>query len=205
MIQTEKKENKKKSPKITPAPTPEITPTPSELSAEEEKIKHLESQLSELKKWKEENLHKLADQLNHLKAIEERKAREIKEVENYGKQKLLTKIVDFIVNLESRVVKAMRDYPDPQGIVLSQAEGIEITLNNLKKDLEKEGVREIPIKVGESLRDSLLHKCKEQVSSKKPPGTILEVVEKGYLLHDRVIRPAEVKISKLETEKSKKN
>ncbi|MCE8159003.1 MAG: nucleotide exchange factor GrpE [Candidatus Moeniiplasma glomeromycotorum] len=197
MIQTEKKENKKKSPKITPAPTPEITPTPSELSAEEEKVKHLESQLSELKKWKEENLRKLADQLNHLKAIEERKAREIKEVENYGKQRLLTKIINFLVNLESRVLKAMRDYPDPQGIVLNQAEGIEIALNNLKKDLEKEGVREIEIKPRVDLLNSRLHESIVEVENKKlPVRTILEVVEKGYLLHDRVIRTAKVKISK---------
>jgi hypothetical protein len=51
MSQAEKKENKKKSPKITPIPTPEATPAPPEpTQVEEEKIKHLESELVQLKK-----------------------------------------------------------------------------------------------------------------------------------------------------------
>ena len=212
MSKKEKKEIPEKISKINPEVkvSPSISPLPEKkegeekLKEKEEKIIQLESQLSELKKWKEDNLHKLAHQLNQLRELEEWKKKEIKEIERYGKQKLLTKIINFVVNLESRVLKAMRKYPDPQGIVLSQAEGIEISLDNLKKDLEKEGVQEISIQVGSDLWNSNFHKCAEQVNSKKPPGTILEVVEKGYLLHERVIHPSEVKISKLETEKTKK-
>ncbi|MCE8162693.1 MAG: nucleotide exchange factor GrpE [Candidatus Moeniiplasma glomeromycotorum] len=199
MNRKEKEESSKKPSKITPK-----TKTNASLPEEAEKIKEkelkitqLEKEISELKKWKEDNLWKLANQLNQLREIEEWKKKEIAEIEKYGKQKLLTKIADFLVNLESRVVKAMRDYPDPQGVVVSHAEGIEIALDNLKKDLEKEGVREIAIKTGVDLWNSSLQECAEQVVNKKlPPGTVLEVVEKGYLFHERVLRTAKVKISK---------
>jgi len=53
------------------------------------------------------------------------------------------------------------------------------------------------IKPRVDLLNGRFHEGVDQVSnSKLPTGTILEVVEKGYLFHERVLRTAKVKISK---------
>ena len=65
------------------------------------------------------------------------------------------------------------------------------------KNLEKEGVQEMVIKVGADTWNSYLHELVEEVADDQlPTGTITELAEKGYLLHGQVLRPAKVKISK---------
>ncbi|KLL01639.1 MAG: heat shock protein [Mycoplasmataceae bacterium RC_NB112A] len=199
MNSKEKAENPKKTSKVNPKAKiiPPLSEEIEKLKEKEQKITQLEAELAEIKKWKEENLHELADQVNRLREMEEYKKIEIIEIERYGKQKLLAKIVDFLINLESQVIRTMREHLDPQGIIKSQADGIEITLDNLKKDLEKEGLHEMKIKLGIDLRNPKYHKSLGEVTDKKlPVGTITEVIKKGYLLHERVLRYAEVKTSK---------
>jgi|ETNmetMinimDraft_2_1059921.scaffolds.fasta_scaffold163451_2 molecular chaperone GrpE len=57
-----------------------------------------------------------------------------------------------------------------------------------------EGLEEIEAK-GESFNPET-HEALEQVDSEEEIGRVVEVVEKGYLLNDKVIRPAKVKVSK---------
>ena len=75
--------------------------------------------------------------------------------------------------------------------------GIEMMRNNLWKNLENEGVKEMEIKLGSDVWNSYLHELVEEVADDKlPEGTVTEVKEKGYMLHDQVLQPAKVKISK---------
>jgi len=73
--------------------------------------------------------------------------------------------------------------------------GIEITLKQLRGALEKASVKEISAGPGERF-DPHRHQAMAAVPSEADPNTVVSVLQKGYLLHDRVIRPALVTVAK---------
>jgi molecular chaperone GrpE len=73
-------------------------------------------------------------------------------------------------------------------------EGVALTLKLLEQAFEKYSIRELN-PAGEKF-DPHLHQAMTMVESEGPPNTVMQVMQKGYLLHDRVLRPALVVVSK---------
>jgi molecular chaperone GrpE len=76
-------------------------------------------------------------------------------------------------------------------------EGVEITARQLDSVFEKFAIKAIN-PVGEKF-DPHRHQAISQVASDQEPNTVVAVLQKGYLLHDRVIRPALVTVAKAPT------
>jgi molecular chaperone GrpE len=72
--------------------------------------------------------------------------------------------------------------------------GVELTLRQLKSVFEKFNVAEI-YPVGQKF-DPHRHQAISTMESDADPNTVIKVLQKGYLLHDRVIRPALVIVAK---------
>jgi molecular chaperone GrpE len=73
--------------------------------------------------------------------------------------------------------------------------GVELTLKQLRAALEKSSIREIDPRPGERF-DPHRHQAMAAVESDGEPNTIVSVLQKGYRLHDRVLRPALVSVAK---------
>ena len=73
--------------------------------------------------------------------------------------------------------------------------GIEFTLKQLKATLEKASIKEINPAAGDRF-DPHWHQAMAAVPSEADPNTIVTVMQKGYALHDRVLRPALVTVAK---------
>lgn len=73
-------------------------------------------------------------------------------------------------------------------------EGVELTARQLNSVFEKFAIREI-VPLGEKF-DPHRHQAISQVESDQEPNTVVAVLQKGYLLHDRVLRPALVMVAK---------
>jgi molecular chaperone GrpE len=77
--------------------------------------------------------------------------------------------------------------------------GVELTLRQLKAALEKAGIREVDPKPGERF-DPHRHQAMAAVEAPsgeiREPNTVVAVMQKGYLLHERVLRPALVTVAK---------
>jgi molecular chaperone GrpE len=73
--------------------------------------------------------------------------------------------------------------------------GVEITLKQLRSVLDKSSIREIEPKAGERF-DPHRHQAMAAVETQAEPNTVVSVLQKGYSLHDRVLRPALVTIAK---------
>ena len=77
--------------------------------------------------------------------------------------------------------------------------GVELTLRQLRGALEKSGVREVAPAAGERFDP---HRHQAMAAVEPPPGetrepnTVVTTMQKGYLLHDRVLRPALVTVAK---------
>jgi molecular chaperone GrpE len=74
-------------------------------------------------------------------------------------------------------------------------EGVRATLRVLTRTLERFGVRPIEA-LGERFDPSMHEAIMEVNDPSQPPGTIIQVVEDGYTINDRLLRPARVVVSK---------
>ncbi len=72
--------------------------------------------------------------------------------------------------------------------------GMELTLKQLSSVFEKFNIKEID-PVGEKF-DAHQHQAIGMLESEQEPNTVVSVMQKGYLLHDRVLRPAMVMVAK---------
>ena len=82
----------------------------------------------------------------------------------------------------------------PNATIETLKDGVELTLKNLNAAFDKERIVEID-PVGEKY-DPHRHQAITLIESGEPPGTIVQVFQKGYLLQDRVLRPALVAVAK---------
>lgn len=73
--------------------------------------------------------------------------------------------------------------------------GVYMVRSQLADILKKRGVSEISLKVGDKFDPSFAEAIAE-AESDHPAGTIIEEIEKGYKLHDKVLRPVRVKVAK---------
>ena len=73
--------------------------------------------------------------------------------------------------------------------------GVELTLRQLQSALEKSSIRDIDPKPGERF-DPHRHQAMAAVEAAAEPNTIVSVMQKGYRLHDRVLRTALVTVAK---------
>jgi molecular chaperone GrpE len=78
--------------------------------------------------------------------------------------------------------------------VESFKEGVELTAKQLAQVFEKFSIKEVS-PMGEKF-DPHRHQAISQVAAPGEPNTVVMVLQKGYLLHDRVLRPALVTVSK---------
>jgi molecular chaperone GrpE len=72
--------------------------------------------------------------------------------------------------------------------------GVELTLRQMKAALEKQSIAEISPAAGERF-DPHRHQAIAVVPAQGEPNTVVSVMQKGYRLHDRVLRPALVSVS----------
>ena len=82
----------------------------------------------------------------------------------------------------------------PNASIESLKAGVELTLRQVTSAFDKINLKEIN-PLGEKL-DPHLHQAMNLVDSKEPANTVVAVLQKGYQLHDRVVRPALVSVSR---------
>jgi molecular chaperone GrpE len=82
--------------------------------------------------------------------------------------------------------------------------GVQLTLKQLTEALEKSSIRPIEPKPGERF-DPHRHQAMAAVEAESEANTVVSVMQKGYSLHDRVLRPALVTVAKAKVENGGEN
>jgi molecular chaperone GrpE len=119
------------------------------------------------------------------------------ELLKYGNEKLILEILPIIDNLELALKHASDNINE--GLI----QGVEITLKELNKALEKFGLRVIEAD-GKPFDPSLHHAMMQIDRDDIEENTIVEEFRKGYILEDKVLRPSYVAVSKRPDKKLKK-
>ncbi len=151
-------------------------------------------QLQEELKAREEEIKGLNDRLLRLQAefenYKKRTTREKSELLQYANDEMSKEMLRTVDNLES-ALKHAREIGQAESIT----EGIEMTLRQLLKSLERFGVSGFN-SLGEKF-DPNRHEAMLQVeSADHEPNTIVDEAQKGYFLRDRLLRPAQVTVTR---------
>ena len=153
----------------------------------------------ETKDLKDQLLRSLAENEN----LRKRTAKEIEQIKKYGHISLLRDFLNVVDNME-RAVKSSTSDKKSETSVKNLIDGIEIVLKEMKFLLDKNQIKKIE-PLYEKFDYNFHQAMFEAPSSDYEEGLIIEVIQPGYLLHDRLIRPAMVGVSKGEmVEKEKK-
>ena len=132
----------------------------------------------------------LADAENSRKRGE----RDRREAEQYGGSKLARDMLPVYDNLR-RALDAASDEQRMQASAL--IEGVELTLRELLKVLTKHGVTPIIPEIGDAFDPQQHQAMFEAALPGTKAGEIIQVMTEGFLLHDRLLRPAQVGVSSM--------
>lgn len=139
-------------------------------------------------------ISELENQLLRTKAdmenMRRRQERELAEAHKYSVGDIVRRLLEVVDNLE----RALSQKAEGEGVAALYT-GVELTLKLLQGTLEKYGVKVID-PVGAPFNPDLHEAMTMQESTEHAPGTVLTVLQKGYQLHDRLLRPALVVVSK---------
>jgi molecular chaperone GrpE len=150
-----------------------------EVKEKNEKIEEMDAEIDDLLS----RLQRLqADFVNYRKRSQREKA----EMTDRGKVKLCSSLLPVIDNFE-RALKAEDGQDDFY-------QGVEMIYNQLLKSFADQGIEEI-LAEGEEFNPEYHEAIMRVESEEYAEGTVIEVVQKGFSLDDRVIRPAMVKVA----------
>ena len=145
----------------------------------------LEKLKAEVEEWKNSFLRKQAEFQNFTK----RKEKEVEELKKFSSEKIITQFLGSLDNLE-RAIESSVESKDFDSLL----QGVEMIVRNLKDIMSGEDVEEIPTEG--AFNPEYHHAVGVEASEDKKEDEIVKVLQKGYMMKGKVIRPAMVIVCK---------
>jgi molecular chaperone GrpE len=144
----------------------------------------IEALKGELEQLKAQSLLERADLENQRKRL----ARDVDNARRFANERLLGELLPLFDSMEAGLANAAQNDP--------LRAGLELTLKQLHTIAEKNGLSEIAPAAGDSF-DPERHQAMSVVEAAGvPPGAVAQTFQKGYVLNDRLLRPALVVVAK---------
>jgi molecular chaperone GrpE len=176
-------------------PAAKLAETPpmdeAETSAEMEAA-ILEGELSALRAERDELRDRFMRVLADAENSRKRGERDRREAEQYGGSKLARDMLPVYDNLRRALDAATEDHRSQAAALI---EGVELTLRELLNVLTKHGVSPIVPEMGDQFDPQMHQAMFEAPVPGTKAGQIIQVMTEGFLLHDRLLRPAQVGVS----------
>lgn len=153
-------------------------------------VEELEGKLQETETQAQEYYDRFLRVSADFENYKKRAQREIEEFRKYANESLIKDLLNVIDNLERAIDHSGEERNEDQ-----IAAGLDLTVKELHKILNKFHVKTI-LSLGKpfdpNFHQAMLHKEDDD----HPENTVIEEMQKGYLMHDRLLRPAMVVVSK---------
>lgn len=157
-------------------------------TAPDDEVQVLRQQLTEAQVEARENYERFLRERAELENFKRRMQREKADALRFATEPLIRELLPVVDNLERAVEHATADGQ-------SLLDGVRLVLKSLVDVLDRHGVKRIDA-VGESF-DPSRHEAMAQVeSTEHEPNQVVEQHHRGYVLHDRLLRPALVTVSR---------
>jgi molecular chaperone GrpE len=120
-----------------------------------------------------------------------RTTREMRDVVRFANEKLFKELLFVVDNLERAIDAVEKDNADDDPLL----QGVRLTLAEVEKILERNHVT--PIKaLGQTFDPNFHQAMMQEETEEQPANIVIKEMQKGYVLHDRLLRPAMVVVSK---------
>lgn len=149
----------------------------------------LQTQVEEKTREAAENFDKWLRSVAELENFKKRTQKEKADLLKFGNESLLKALLPVLDNLE-RAINHGRKAEEKSSLL----EGVEITYKQFLNILERFGIK--PISAAGEVFDPEKHEAISQEQSDQEPNRVISEVEKGYVYHDRLLRPSKVIVSK---------
>ena len=183
--------------------TVETNSTPEEESNLEEsngetKENLADSQEKKIAELNDKVLRLLAENQN----VRKNQEKEKEDILKYGSFNFASQILNLTDNLDRAfsIFKNNEKFKDKEFLEITN--GIELIEKELSSTLEKNNITYIDCL--NKKFDPNFHQALSEIDSEKNPGTVVEEVQKGYMLHDRLLRPSLVNVAKSSKKEEKK-
>ncbi|WP_246612024.1 nucleotide exchange factor GrpE [Candidatus Schneideria nysicola] len=158
-------------------------------SSDKDRIAELEKEIHEIQKREHESLLRTRAELEN---IRKRSLLEIEKVHKFSLERFISELLPVIDSLERTLEISNKMENNKQSSII---EGIELTLKSFLDTMKKFGL-DIIDKVNIPFNPQI-HEAINTIESKEyQPNSVIKMIQKGYLLHNRLIRPAMVTVSK---------
>ncbi|MGF6428703.1 MULTISPECIES: nucleotide exchange factor GrpE [Bradyrhizobium] len=174
------------------APTGEPVVSKPYIMPDEPEAGSAEALTKELAEARDRTLRTLAEMEN----LRQRTRREVADAKTYGITGFARDVLDIADNLQralDAVPAETKEAADPG--LKALLEGVELTERSLLNALEKNGVKKFD-PIGEKFDPNFQQAMFEVPDPSVPSGTVVQVVQAGYMIGERILRPALVGVSK---------
>ncbi len=190
-IETDSKEAKNKE-----AETEQTTPDEEAINGEEDPMKALEAKFEAKEKEAEENYDRLLRLSAEFENYKKRSSREIEEFRKFANQSLIKEMLSVVDNLEL----AMNSTDGHKAIDKDLLQGLEMTHREILKVFEKFNVKPIDAK-GQPFDPTFHEAVMQEETNDYAKNTVINEMQRGYMIHDRLLRPSMVVVAKPREEK----
>jgi len=150
----------------------------------------LKQQAEEIAQLKDQYLRAMAETEN----VRARARRDIEDTSKYASTKFARDIVNIAENLQRASASISADARASSDVLRQVGDGIDMTMQELLSIFERHGIRRVNPE-GQKF-DHNLHQAVAQVpSANVPAGSVVQVLQAGYVLHDRLLKPAMVTVA----------
>ena len=150
-------------------------------------VADLKEQIEEMTAQRDEYLAGWARAKADLINYKKEEANRAVEVARYGSVDLIRDLISVMDNFDLALRTLEKAGPVEKGIYLIRTQ--------IEDILKKRGLAKVDIEEGDVF-DPAIAEALAEVASEKPAGAVVEVIEQGYRLHEKVLRPARVIVSK---------
>jgi molecular chaperone GrpE len=177
---------------------PQNKPEKTDQVKVDDPMKDLESQLEAKEQEAKENYDRLLRVSAEFENYKKRTSRELEEFRRFANQSLIKELLSVVDNLELAMNSTNGHKTIDQGLL----QGLDMTHTEILKVFEKFKVK--PIEAKGQIFDPTFHEAVMQEETDEfDENTVINELQKGYLIHDRLLRPSMVVVARASEKKDK--
>ena len=165
----------------------DVTETMDPTEEMEEKAESLKNEVAET----HDRLLRLAAEFENYK---KRSAREMNDFRKFANESFVKAMLPVVDNLDRAIESSINDKHENSSVV----EGVNMTLREILKVFKQYGIKPFE-SLGKTFDPSLHQAVMQEDDEAYPENTVSKELQKGYMIHDRLLRPAMVVVSKKKT------
>ncbi len=157
-------------------------------------IKTLEEKLDSVEQEAKDNYDRWLRVSAEFENYQKRAAREMNDFRKFANERFVKAMLPVVDNLDRAIESSSNDKHADR----SMLEGVNMTLKEILKVFEQFNVKPFE-SLGKSFDPSLHQAVMQEETEAHPENSVVKELQKGYMMHDRLLRPAMVVVSKTKT------